>query len=82
MIRTKNITEEKIAPTPAEEPAAPVAVSSGVRPGRKKSPTSLESQKPWEAEGVSRTTWYGRQKVRKACEAVLRKKAEPSDWQM
>lgn len=35
---------------------------SGQKPGVRASPPKPRSEKPWEAEGVSRRTWYRRQK--------------------
>lgn len=35
---------------------------SGSKRGRPKKADSLSSTKPWDAEGISRRTWYNRQK--------------------
>ncbi len=65
-------------------PAAPVG-SGGVRPGRKKSPDSLETLKPWVKEGLSRTVWYARKRERELIEADRKSREESeknSDWDM
>lgn len=36
--------------------------------GRPPSPMSNETVRPWEAEGISRNTWYVRQRVKRAME--------------
>lgn len=46
---------------------APVEKPKG-RGGRKKSPTSEATLKPWIAEGISRHTWYIRKRERKLFE--------------
>jgi excinuclease UvrABC nuclease subunit len=43
---------------------------------RSKIPTSNESTKPWELEGISRRTWYARKREAKLVEEFI-KKAQP-----
>jgi hypothetical protein len=52
-------------------PEGPEATVS--KPGRKKSPTSIETLKPWVAEGTNRTDWYFNRRVERLVEEAIRK---------
>jgi|LakMenE18May11ns_1017448.scaffolds.fasta_scaffold7018124_1 hypothetical protein len=39
---------------------------------RPKNPSSVESMKPWEFEGISRRTWYARRREQRIAEASVR----------
>jgi|688.fasta_scaffold1732089_1 hypothetical protein len=63
--------EQKPKQAKVAEPEQPVAKPKSNR-GRKKSPTSEATTKPWEAEGVSRNTWYIRKRERRMFEEGLK----------
>ena len=63
-------TQEE-APTVEAKPA-PLSEKPKSNRGRKKSPSSEATLKPWEAEGVSRNTWYIRKRERKIFEEGIR----------
>ena len=72
-VESKQTTEAAEPLVPADKPA-----EKGAPRGRPACPFSNESLKPWEAEGVSRNTWYVRQRVRRAAEEAVRAALTPS----
>ena len=77
-----NIARRFASIEPKQKTAKPVAAKHEsasepvIRPkgrgGRKKSPTSEATLKPWEAAGVSRNTWYVRKRERRLFEEGVR----------
>lgn len=62
------VPEVTVKPKLAELKDQISAIPARKAKGRPKVEDSISSQKPWEAEGVSRMTWYRRQKSAKPSE--------------
>ena len=61
--RLEAILEKLMDLSPASAPAKHKG-----RAGRPKSPVSEATLKPWEAEGISRNTWYARKREKRLFE--------------